>query len=121
MRFFFFGGGGSAQPPFIEGVGTKYLPKRVKKTTVNADKNEPKIILKTACFSQLVSIIKQKQYIDKNKIIESIQRSNQEIFNGIALWLAEGSGWTAQSIDEQHISIAKYKPLKGSSYTKLPQ
>ena len=51
-----------------------------KKTTVNADKNEPKLIFKTAYFNS-----KSKTIINENEIKESIQTSNQEISNGIAV------------------------------------
>ena len=49
-----------------------------------------------------------------------MQTSNQEILNGIAVWLSEGFGCTVESIDDQYINIIKYKPLKGSSYIELP-
>ena len=78
-----------------------------KKTTVDADKNEPKIIFKIAYFSS-----KAKTIINENKINESIQTSNQEIFNGIAVWLSEGSGWTMESIDEQYINIVKIQAIE---------
>ena len=61
----------------------KTLKLTFKKTTVNADKNEPKIIFKTAYFNS-----KAKTIINENEINESIQTSNQEIFNGIAVWLS---------------------------------
>ena len=67
-----------------------------KKTTVDADKNEPKLIFKTAYFNS-----KAKAIINENEINESIQTSNQEILNGIAVWLSEGSEWTVESVDEQ--------------------
>ena len=73
------------------------------------------MIFKTAYFNS-----KAKTIMNENKIIESIQISNQEILNGIAVWLSEGSGWTVESIDKQYINIVKYKPLKGSSYIELP-
>ena len=76
------------------------------KTTVDADKNEPKMTFKTAYFNS-----KAKTVINENEINESIQTSNQEILNGIAVWLSEGSGWTLESIDDQYINIVKYKPL----------
>ena len=53
-----------------------------KKTTVDADKNKPKMIFKTAYFNS-----KAKTIINENEINESIQTSNQEILNGIAVWL----------------------------------
>ena len=74
-----------------------------KKTTTNADENEPKIIFKIAYFNS-----KAKTIINENKIIESKQTSNQEILNGITIWLSECSGLTIESIDEQHINIVKY-------------
>ena len=86
-----------------------------KKTTVDADKNDPKIIFKTAYFNS-----KDKTIINGDEINESIQTSNQEILNGIAVWLSEGSGWTVESIDDQYINIVKYKPLEVSSYIELP-
>ena len=51
-----------------------------KKTTVDADKNEPKMIFKSAYFNS-----KAKTIINENKINESILTSNQEILNGIVL------------------------------------
>ena len=86
-----------------------------KKTTIDADKNEPRMIIKTAYFNSKAIII-----INQNEIIESMQTSNQEILNGIAVWLSEGLGWAVESIDDQYIYIVKYKPLKGSSYIELP-
>ena len=86
-----------------------------KKTTVDADKNEPKMIFKTAYFNS-----KAKTIINENEINENIQISNQEILNGIAVYLSEGSGWTVEPIDDQYINIVKYKPLKGSSNIQLP-
>ena len=63
-----------------------------KETTVGADKNEPKKIFKTAYFNS-----KAKTIINENEINESIQTSNQEILNGIAVWLSEGSELTVES------------------------
>ena len=67
-----------------------------KKTTVDAGKNERNMIVKTAHFNT-----KAKTIINQNEKIESIPTSNQEILNGIAVWLSEGSGWTVESIDDQ--------------------
>ena len=47
-----------------------------KKTTVDADKNEPKMIFKTAYFNS-----KAKTIINENEINESIQTSNEEILS----------------------------------------
>ena len=86
-----------------------------KKTTVNAGKNEPKMIFKTAYSNS-----KAKTIMNENELYESILTSNQEILNGIAVWLSEGSRWTVESIDDRYINIVIYKPLKGSSYIELP-
>ena len=66
---------------------TETLKLTFKETTVDADKNEPITIFKTAYFNS-----KAKTIINENKINGSIQTSNQEILNGIAVWLLESSG-----------------------------
>ena len=38
---------------------------------------------------------------------------------GISVWLSEGLGWTAESVDDHYINIIIYRPLKGSSYIEL--
>ena len=71
-------------------------------------------------LKQLISNSKAKTIINENEINESIQTSNEEILNDIAVWLSEGSGRTVESIDDQYINIVKYKLLKGFSYIELP-
>ena len=98
--------------------GIKYietLKLTFKKTTIDADKNQPKIIFETAYFNS-----KTKTIINENEVNENIQTSNQEILNGIGVWLSEGSGWTVESVNDQCINIIRYKPLKASSYIELP-
>ena len=98
--------------------GIKYietLKLTFKKTTVNANKNKTKIIFKTAYFNS-----KSKTIINENEINESRQTSNLLPLNGSSVWLSEGSGWTVESVDDQYINIVRYKPLKGSSFIKLP-
>ena len=63
------------------------------------------MIFKTAYFNS-----KTKTVIYGNDINKSIQTSNQEILNGISVWLSEGSGWTVESVDDQYINIVIYKP-----------
>ena len=79
------------------------------KTTVDADKNELKMIFKTAYFNN-----KAQTIINENQLNESIQTSNEEILNGIPVWLLGGPGWTVESIDDQYINIVRYKLLKES-------
>ena len=87
----------------------------LKKTTIDADKNEPKMTFKTAYFNS-----KERTIINQNEINESRQTSNQEILNGITVWSSKGSGWTVKSVHDQYINIVRYKLLKGSSYIELP-
>ena len=73
------------------------------------------MISKTAYFNSKAKIL-----INENEINKSIQTSNQEKFNVIAVCVLEGSGRTVVSIDEQYINILKYKPLKRSVHIELP-
>ena len=72
-------------------------------------------LYKTPYFNSKTKII-----INENEIGRELQTSEQEIFNGIAVWLSEGSGWTVVSINDHYINTVVYNPLKGSSYIKLP-
>ena len=58
--------------------------------------------------------------INPNVFLPSLQLSQQQILNGIGVWLSEGSGWTISSIDEHYINTVVYEPTKGSSYIPLP-
>ena len=60
------------------------------------------MVFKTACFNN-----KAKTIINQIEVNESIQTSNQEILNGISVWLSEGSGWTIESVDDQYINIVR--------------
>ena len=81
-------------PPVLQGT-KKSRWNRVKKTTADADINEPRLIFKMVYFNS-----KAKTIINENEINESIQTSNQEISHGITVWLSKGSGWTVESIDD---------------------
>ena len=49
-----------------------------------------------------------------------LENSFQEILYMIDVWINNGSGWNAESIESQYINISTYRPLSGSSYIKLP-
>ena len=72
-------------------------------------------IYKPAYFNSRAQIV-----INPNDFIPSLQLSQQQILNRIAVWLSEGSGWTIRSLDEHYINTVVYDPLKGSSYIPLP-
>ena len=73
------------------------------------------IVEKSAYFNSTSQTI-----INQMEINEALQMSKQNILNKIAQWISEGSGWTIQSVDSHYLNIAKYEPMKGSSYIKLP-
>ena len=43
-----------------------------------------------------------------------------KFFNRIDNSINEGSGWTVELIESQHINVSTYRPLSGSSYIELP-
>ena len=73
-------------------------------------------VYKTAYFNSSA-----KQIINQIEIANSLQLSKQQIFNKVAQWLSEGSGWLIKSVDSHFLNIVKYKPLNGSSYIQLPE
>ena len=75
-----------------------------------------KIEYKTAYFNS-----KPQTIINNIEINEALKLSKQQILNMIAQWISEGSGWTVESVDNHHLNIVQYQPMKGSSYIKLPQ
>ena len=78
--------------------------------------SDDKEVYKTAYFNS-----KPQTIIDNTEISEELQLSKQQILNLIAIWVSEGSGWTIQSVDNHHLNVVKYQPLKGSSYIELPE
>ena len=53
-------------------------------------------------------------------IMDTLQLSQQKVLGVVDRWISQGSGWTIDHIDSHHLNITIYKPLKGSSYIKLP-
>jgi len=45
------------------------------------------------------------------EIAELLQITHQQIINMIQQWIAEGSGWTIQSVDNHFINVVKYRSL----------
>ena len=72
-------------------------------------------IYKPAYFNSRAQII-----INPNDFLPSLGLSQQQILNGIGVWLSEGSGLTISSIDEHYINTVVNEPTKGSSYILLP-
>ena len=56
-------------------------------------------IYKPAYFNSQAQIV-----INPNDFLISLQVSQQQILNGIGVWMSEGSGWTISNIDEHYIN-----------------
>ena len=74
------------------------------------------IIEKSAYFNSTSQTI-----INQVGISESLKISSENIINKIAQWISEGSGWSVKEINNHYLNIAKYEPMKGSSYIQLPE
>ena len=72
-------------------------------------------IYKPANFNSRAQVV-----INPNDFLSSLQLSQQQLLNGIGVWLSDGSGWTISSIDENYINIVRYEPMQGNSYIPLP-
>ena len=92
--------------------GLKFV-ETLKVTFTKMSGNE--IIYKSAYFNS-----KPHTIINNVEISGSLQLSEQQILNLVAVWISEGSGWTVESVDSHYLNIVKYEPLKGSSYITLP-
>ena len=53
-------------------------------------------------------------------IQEGIAKAQLAIEANIDKWTREGSGWVVDCVETMYVNIAKYQPLKGSSYIDLP-
>ena len=45
-----------------------------------------------------------QRVINSNDFLSSLGLSQQQLLNGIGVWLSDGSGWTITSIDEHYIN-----------------
>ena len=64
---------------------------------------------------------KAREIIYENDIETVISDAGNEHIYRIGEWISERSGWVIKSVDKHYIDIAKYKPLRGSSYLPLPE
>ena len=63
---------------------------------------------------------KAQTIINNTEITRALEESEEDIKNKIDKWISEGSGWRVKSVNNHYLNIAKYKPMNGSSYIKLP-
>ena len=76
---------------------------------------DSEMIQKKAYFNSAAQTI-----INPTEISEATESSKQQILNKVSQWVSEGSGWVIQSLDAHYLNIVHYKPMRGSSYIKLP-
>ena len=75
-----------------------------------------KIEYKKAYFFSSPNIVLNNFDVEK-----SLQLSKNHILEQMARLVAEGSGWTIDSIDNHYMKVVKYQPVNGSSYIPLPK
>ena len=86
-----------------------------EKDTIDSKTGKRVSIYKTAFFNG-----KAKTITKVDDIEPELNMSRQEILNVIDKWVSEGSGWVIDRIESHYLNITLYKPLRGSSYIKLP-
>ena len=59
--------------------------------------------------------------MNKDEIMNALDRGAEEITNKIAGWLSEGSGWVIEEIQHHYVDIVKHVALRGSLYLPLPE
>ena len=59
--------------------------------------------------------------LSQHDIENAIEEGHQRIDSQIDKWTKEGSGWVVSRVVCLYVNIAKYQPLKGSSYIELPK
>ena len=58
--------------------------------------------------------------LSAHAIDAAVQKAFSDIEKRIEKWTREGSGWTITKVLNVYLDVAKYTPLKGSSYLDLP-
>ena len=83
---------------------------------VEMTKGDGKTNVQTPYFSSKPFVILRPEDID-----EAIDKGHQAIDAQIEKWTCQGSGWVVTRVLCLYVNIAKYQPLKGSSYVELPK
>ena len=58
--------------------------------------------------------------LSPDEVEEGFQKSVQKIYQSFTEYQREGSNWTLDHVINLTLHVAKYKPLRGSSYIELP-
>ena len=83
---------------------------------VEMTKGDGKTKVHTPYFASKPFVILRPEDID-----EAIEEGHRNIDTQMDKWTREGSGWTVTKVLCLYVNIAKYQPLKGSSYIELPK
>ena len=57
---------------------------------------------------------------DKEQIEQKYEEFMERIKGEIENWSLQGSGWEIESIELAYVNVAKYQPLRGGTYLRLP-
>ena len=89
-----------------------YLTLQVKFVKINKsnEQAEAKPYFRNKCMSSFNKSIIKKQ----------VTLTISVLLNKFAEWIRDGSGWILAEVLALDINVAKYQPLKGKSYFKLP-
>ena len=71
-------------------------------------------------LKQYILIVNQQLLQMKIKFLKKYNYHFNRFFKKIGSGLNEGSGWIIDSVDIHYLTVVKYRPMKGSSYIKLP-
>ena len=58
--------------------------------------------------------------LHKSELKKQISNAYEVLYDRFATWMRDGSGWFLEEIIKLLVNVASYKPLKGTSYFKLP-
>ena len=83
---------------------------------VEMTKGDGKTKVQTPYFASKPFVILRPEDID-----EAIEEGHRNIDTQIDKWTCQGSGWVVTRVLCLYVNIAKYAPLKGSSYIELPK
>ena len=63
---------------------------------------------------------KQEALLQASEIKEALDEAISHLLGLLEKWTQRGSGWTVDRVQTLWLDIAKYQPLRGSSYIPLP-
>ena len=71
-------------------------------------------------YTDLMLRHKQEAVLQANEIDEALDKAIPTIFETLEKWTQRGSGWVVDRVETLWLDIARYQPLRGSSYIPLP-